>query len=210
MEHLDSHAVVAAQVSLDRSAHRAQPHVGSIQQGERGAIGGNVNQRTSVQIRVERHAGVSEDKLGQLRDVRHEGGVCRIAVVNGRSQSPRLHGCPFGLHYLPTVGRAQAGADLGVHRVHQGNLFVDLFLLRDDVVLARCVAAEEGECARVVRNHFGGEVTEGVEVAGALELQASLIDLLRGFGQIEHSDESRRNDHRDHQDREFLPQSQST
>ncbi len=210
MKHLDSHTVVAAQVTLDRGAHRAQSHIGSIEQGDRGTVGGDVNQRTSVQIRVERHAGVGEDQLSQLRDVRHEGGVCRIAVVNGGGQSPGFHGRPFGPHHLPAVGRAQARAYLSVHRVHQGNLPVDLLLLSDDVVLASCVAAQESERARVMCDHFGGEVTEGIEVADALELQASLIDLLRGLGQIEHSDESRRNDHRDHQDREFLPQSQST
>ncbi len=129
-----------------------------------------------------------------------------IVVVCRGGQGLGFDGLPLRLHHLPGIARAQLLADVRVDGFDCGNPLVDLRLLGNHIVLAGGIAIEQREGLCVVSNHLRGQVSDCVQIASALDFEARLADLLRGIGHVEHSDQRGRNGHRDHEDRELLPQ----
>ncbi len=114
VEDLDSHAVIAAQVTLDGRSHRPQPHVARLDQGGRGVVGSHVDQRACVNVRVRGQSRVNADEVAELLDMCHQRGVAGVVVIRGLLQRLGLEGRPFGLDPRPVLRGAEALADLHV------------------------------------------------------------------------------------------------
>ncbi len=81
VENLNSHAVIAAEVSLDGGTYGAQAHVGGIEQRCRRVVGRDVNQGSRVRVRVRSEPGVRTDQVAELLDVSHQRCVSGVVVV---------------------------------------------------------------------------------------------------------------------------------
>ncbi len=165
-----------------------------------------MNERVRFHFRIEQSFRARSHELHQLLQVIGESHVRGVALRYGLREGLGLQCRPFGLYALPGIGHAKRFAEVGIQRVHRGNLLLNLFLLRDYVAAARGVTAQKDERAAAVSEDLSLHGTQTLQVARAIELITGLAHLRIGETQVEEANQRGRNGHREDEPSEFLPE----